>query len=85
MQLEDCQVIKVMTKEKHGYTALQIGATNKKDKHVDKPRLVEYQKLGIPPKYRLVEFKVTPNAVLPVGLLNAFLKAGKFDQFYALG
>ncbi|KAH8555499.1 translation protein [Umbelopsis sp. PMI_123] len=70
LQLEDVQVLDVRTEEKHGYTALQVGCTNKKN--VTKPVAVHYSKLNVEPKQSVAEFRVTEDAVLPVGtILNA--------------
>jgi large subunit ribosomal protein L3 len=63
----DCQVVQVKTVEKEGYTALQLGAQNRSLRHVTKPLIGHFQKHGVPPKHVLVECKVTPDAVLPVG------------------
>jgi large subunit ribosomal protein L3 len=69
-QLEDVQVVDVRTKEKHGYNALQVGCTNRKN--VTKPLAMHYAKLNVSPKQHLAEFPVTRDAVLPIGTtLNA--------------
>ncbi|KAI1301007.1 54S ribosomal protein L9, mitochondrial [Mortierella claussenii] len=67
LQLEQCQVIQVLNEETHGYTALQIGSSDRSEKNVTKPMLGHFQKAGIEPKRKIFEFHVTPDAVLPVG------------------
>ncbi|KAI9488535.1 translation protein [Zychaea mexicana] len=72
LQLEDVIVTDVRTADKHGYTALQIGSTAKKEKNVSKPLVEHFKKLGVGLRQKLVEFRVTEDAVLPVGTsLNA--------------
>ncbi|KAF9905562.1 54S ribosomal protein L9, mitochondrial [Lobosporangium transversale] len=67
LQIEDCQVVQVLNEETHGYTALQIGCSDRSEKNVNKPNLGHFQKAGVEPKRKLFEFHVTPDAVLPVG------------------
>ena len=66
-QLEDVIVTDVRTADKHGYTALQLGSTIKKEKNVSKPLVDHFKKLGVGLRQKLVEFRVTEDAVLPVG------------------
>lgn len=68
LQIQDNQVVDVRTTSTHGYNALQIGAVDvKKMKRVTKPLIGMYKKLGVAPKKYLSEFKVTEDALLPVG------------------
>lgn len=54
-----CWVIQVMSKEKNGYEAVQLGFQEiKKVKNVSKPRLGIFKKAGIPPCRILKEFKM---------------------------
>ncbi|KAG0306637.1 54S ribosomal protein L9, mitochondrial [Dissophora globulifera] len=80
LQVENCQVVKVLNEETDGYTALQIGSTDRTEKNVTKPMLGHFQKAGVSPKRRLIEFHVTPDAVLPVGteLLASHFVPGQF-------
>lgn len=62
----------VRTPEKHGYFALQIGSTLKKEKNATKPIIEHFKKLGVSLRQKLAEFRVTEDALLPVGsVLNA--------------
>ncbi|KAG0081275.1 54S ribosomal protein L9, mitochondrial [Podila epicladia] len=80
LQLEQCQVVQVLNEETHGYTALQIGSTDRSEKNVTKPMLGHFEKFGVQPKRKLFEFTVTPDAVLPVGteLVASHFVPGQF-------
>lgn len=67
LQVDSCQVVDVKTPEKHGYSALQIGAGAAKPKNVSKPMRGHYARANVEPKRRLVEFRVGEDAVLEVG------------------
>jgi large subunit ribosomal protein L3 len=67
LQLDNVQVVSQRTKEKHGYTALQIGFGKAKAKRVAKAQKTEYAKVNIEPKKMLVEFRVADDALLAVG------------------
>lgn len=77
LQLDQCQVVQVKTEEENGYTALQLGVGEAKVKRVNKPLLGHYKAhLGsvegaspddIHVSRKLMEFKVTPDCLLPVG------------------
>ncbi|ORE11277.1 translation protein [Rhizopus microsporus var. microsporus] len=67
LQLEDNVVTDIRTEEKHGYTALQVGCTVKKEKHTTKPLLEHFKKLGVGLRQKLFEFRVTKDALLPIG------------------
>lgn len=65
--LDDNIVSQVKTIEKEGLTALQIGAGQKKEKHLTKPEMGHFRAQGVPLKRKLREFPVTEDALLPVG------------------
>ncbi|XP_020587815.1 50S ribosomal protein L3-2, chloroplastic [Phalaenopsis equestris] len=65
--LDDNIVSQVKTPEKEGIVALQIGAGQKKEKHLRKPEVGHFRAQGIPLKRKLKEFPVTEDALLPVG------------------
>ncbi len=52
-----CVVTQVKTVEKEGYSAIQLGYGEKKEKHTTKPLLGHFKKAGTTPKKKLVEFK----------------------------
>jgi large subunit ribosomal protein L3 len=63
----EVSVSQVRTVERDGYTAVQVAAGRVKAKNVTKPVLEHLKKAGVGPRRRLVEFKVSPDAVVPVG------------------
>jgi large subunit ribosomal protein L3 len=73
--MENCQVVAQRTQEKNGYTAVQLGSGTRKTKNVAKPLRGQYAQAKIEPKARLVEFRVSDDALLDVG---AELQASHF-------
>ena len=67
LQIENCQVVAVRTKEKDGYTAVQLGAGKTKVKNVSQPVRGHYAKAKVEPKRDLIEFRVDEGALLEVG------------------
>ena len=67
LQVENCQVVAVRTKDKDGYTAVQLGAGKTKVKNVSKPVRGHYAKAKVEPKRDLIEFRVDEGALLEVG------------------
>ena len=67
LHVQDAQVLAQRTVEKDGYTALQIGAFNKKEQRVSKPELGQFKKAGVAPKYEVAEFRVEDAALMDVG------------------
>eukprot|EP00049_Salpingoeca_infusionum_P022757 m.8625 g.8625 ORF g.8625 m.8625 type:complete len:307 (-) comp5379_c0_seq1:266-1186(-) len=66
-QVENMQVLAQRTPEKHGYTALQVGAEDVAPRKVTKQQLTVFENLGIKPKRHICEFKVSDDCLLPVG------------------
>lgn len=75
LHVEDAQVVAVNTKDKNGYTSVQVGVGKAKVKNVSKALRGHYAKAKIEPKAKLVEFRVSDDAMLEVG---ASLKADHF-------
>ena len=67
IHIDSCEVVSLKTKEKNGYTAIQVGYGEKKPQRVSKPLKGFFQKVGLKPKQKLVEFRVTEDALLKVG------------------
>ncbi|EES00497.1 hypothetical protein BDA96_03G118100 [Sorghum bicolor] len=65
--VDDNVVTQVKTAEKEGFFALQLGAGQKKEKHLTKPEVGHFRAQGVPLKRKLREFPVTEDALLPVG------------------
>ena len=60
LKLDQCQVIAHKTVDKHGYTAVQLGAGSIKVKNLPKAERGHFSKAKIEPKRKLVEFRVSP-------------------------
>ena len=67
LQMDDCQVIATRDTDRHGYTAVQLGAGAKKAKRVTKPLAGHFAKSGVAAKAKLAEFRVSADALLQVG------------------
>lgn len=67
-QLDSCQVVQHTppppTSPLH---TLQLGSSNRPAKTTSRALLGHFAKAGVPPKYEVRSFQVTPDAVLPVG------------------
>ena len=57
----------VKTQEKEGYTALQLGAGSKKAKRLNRSERGHFIAGDVPFSAELTEFRVSPDAILPVG------------------
>lgn len=67
LEIPDNRVVQVKTEETDGYNALQIGClTVKRLDKVTKAMKGHFEKAGVVPKRGLFEFRVTPDALLPV-------------------
>ena len=75
LHLDEVQVVDVRTEERDGYTALQLGFGKAKVKNVSQPNRGHFARVKVEPKKRLVEFRVSPDAVLETG---ATLSAAHF-------
>ncbi len=75
LHLDEVQVVDVRTEERDGYTALQLGFGKAKVKNVTQPNRGHFARVKVEPKKRLVEFRVSPDAVLETG---ATLSAAHF-------
>lgn len=67
LKLDNCQVVGVKTLEKDGYTAVQLGNGKRKTKNIPKPVRGQFAKAKVEPKQKVVEFRVSPDALLTVG------------------
>jgi large subunit ribosomal protein L3 len=57
----------VRTQEKHGYTSVQVGCRVPKTGKLKAALLGQFRAEGIAPRADVAEFRVTPDALLPVG------------------
>jgi large subunit ribosomal protein L3 len=67
LKVDNCQVVAVRKREHDGYTALQLGMGAAKIKNVSKPLRGHFAKAKVEPKARLAEFRISEDALLPVG------------------
>ena len=67
LEIGPCVVIQKKTLEKEGYNALQLGFSEKKEKHTTKALQGHFKKSGATPKKVLREFRVSDPAPFQVG------------------
>ena len=67
LKLDQCQVVAHRTMEKNGYTALQLGIGRAKVKNVSKAERGRFAVAKVEPKQKLAEFRVSEDALIPVG------------------
>ncbi|ACI98142.1 50S ribosomal protein L3 [Rhodospirillum centenum] len=67
LKLDQVQVVAQRTEDRDGYTALQLGAGKAKVKNVAKAQREQFARAKVEPKKKLVEFRVTPDALIEVG------------------
>ena len=82
LRIEDVEVLSVKSLDKDGYTAIQLGFSNKKLKNISKPLRGVFAKAKAEPKEKVVEFRVSEDAILNVGDrlgVNHFIPGQKVD------
>jgi len=67
LKLDGCQVVAQRTKEKNGYTAVQLGIGRAKVKNVSKAERARFAAASVEPKMKLAEFRVNEEELLPIG------------------
>lgn len=67
MVVDNCQITQVKDESRNGYTSLQLGVGEAKEKNVAKPQLHHMRAAGVPVKREMGEFRVTPDALIPAG------------------
>src|ERR1700752_3308552 len=67
LRLANCQVVAHRTKDKNGYVALQLGSGTRKVKNVTKAERGNFALAKVEPKRKVAEFRVTEDALIPVG------------------
>ena len=68
LKVDTVQVVSTRSVEKDGYTAVQLGAGAAKVKNVAKAQRTTFANAKVEPKKNLVEFRVSPENVLEVGV-----------------
>src|SRR5580704_1529835 len=67
LRLGQCQVVAHRTKDKDGYVALQLGSGTRKPKNLTKAQRGHFAVAKVEPKRKIAEFRVSDDAVIPVG------------------
>ena len=67
LHLAQCQVVAHRTKDKNGYVALQLGSGARRANNMIKADRGYFGKQKVEPKRKLAEFRVTEDALIPVG------------------
>jgi len=80
LKIDGCKVVSTRSEEKDGYTAVQLGAGLAKVKNVNKAQRVQFANAKVEPPKKLVEFRVSPDAMLEVGteLVASHFLVGQF-------
>jgi large subunit ribosomal protein L3 len=67
LKLGNCQVVGHRTKDKNGYTALQLGSGSRKSVYLPKADRGQFAVAKVEPKRKVAEFRVSDDALIPVG------------------
>ena len=67
LKVDACEVVAHRTKEKNGYTALQVGVGLAKVKNVSKAERGHFAVAKVEPKRKVAEFRVEDQDLIPVG------------------
>jgi len=67
LKVDSCRVVAQRTKDRDGYTAVQLGYGKAKVKNVTKPMRGHFAKAKVEPSRRLAEFRVSEDALVDVG------------------
>jgi large subunit ribosomal protein L3 len=80
LRIDNCQVVAHRTQDRDGYVALQLGVGAAKVKNVSKPMRGHYAAAKVEPKAHLAEFRVSEDALVPVGaeITAAHFVAGQY-------
>ena len=67
LQLDKLQVVAQRTADKHGYSAVQLGAGTAKAKRTSQPMRGHFAAAKVEPKRKVAEFRVDPENLIKVG------------------
>ncbi|MBS0535689.1 MAG: 50S ribosomal protein L3 [Proteobacteria bacterium] len=67
LRLAQCQVVAHRSKDKDGYVALQLGSGPRRAGNMSKADRGYFAKAKVEPKRKLAEFRVSDDALIPVG------------------
>ena len=80
--MENCQVVAQLTKEKNGYTAVQLGVGLAKVKNTTKSLRGHFAAASVEPKTKLAEFRVSEDNMIDIGAeitVDHFVPGQKVD------
>ncbi|MDR0942128.1 MAG: 50S ribosomal protein L3 [Holosporales bacterium] len=67
LKVDPCAVVALRTKDKDGYNAVQLGSNESKEKHINKPQIGYFNKVGSKLFRILKEFRVDDSSAYKVG------------------
>ena len=67
LQMDKCQVVSQRTKDKDGYSAVQLGVGKAKAKNTTRAMRGHFAKSSVEPKRKLAEFRVSADNMIAVG------------------
>lgn len=67
LKVDNCQVVAQRTEDKHGYTALQLGAGLAKVKRTSRAQRGHFAVAKVEPKRKVAEFRVSADNLIDVG------------------
>jgi large subunit ribosomal protein L3 len=67
LKIDNCQVVGIMSEEKNGYVAVQLGAGDAKVNRTSKAMRGVFAAAKVEPKKKIAEFRVDPANLLEVG------------------
>jgi large subunit ribosomal protein L3 len=82
LKLDNCQVVARRTKDKDGYTAVQLGSGFAKAKNTSKAERGHFAKAEVEPKRKVAEFRVNEENLLQIGdeiLASHFVEGQRVD------
>ncbi|MFL2829832.1 MAG: 50S ribosomal protein L3 [Candidatus Puniceispirillales bacterium] len=82
LRIEDVEVLSTRSIKKDGYIAVQLGFNNKKLKNITKPLKGFFAKAKSEPKEKVLEFRVSEDALLNIGdkiSVNHYIPGQKID------
>ncbi|MBU1701372.1 MAG: 50S ribosomal protein L3 [Candidatus Eisenbacteria bacterium] len=84
LEVGPCRVAQVRTPKVDGYSAVQLGYGEIKDKQMNKPRRGHFDKWGVPPSRHLMEVRCEPEAHKPGDTLSVeMFKVGELVHIIA--
>ena len=87
LHLDGCRVTACKTKERHGYTAMQVGVGDMRSGRVSRTLGGQFAKAGVVPRRKLAEFRVDPGNLVAVGreIIASHFIAGQYVDAQGVG